>query len=40
MPVYGESRDVYAVKEALGHATVSVTEICLAGLGVAAQYAK
>ncbi|MDP6114958.1 MAG: phage integrase N-terminal SAM-like domain-containing protein [Planctomycetota bacterium] len=38
--LYGETRDVYAVKEALGHATVSVTEIYLAGLGVAARYAK
>ena len=31
--LYGETQDVYAVKEALGHATVSVTEVYLAGLG-------
>ena len=31
--LYRETQDVYAVKEALGHATVSVTEIYLAGLG-------
>ena len=31
--LYQDTKDVYAVKEALGHATVSVTEIYLAGLG-------
>ena len=31
--LYQETKDVYAVKDALGHATVSVTEIYLAGLG-------
>ena len=31
--LYQETQDVYALKEALGHATVSVTEIYLAGLG-------
>lgn len=31
--LYQETGDIYAVKEALGHATVSVTEIYLAGLG-------
>ena len=31
--LYHETQDVYALKEALGHATVSVTEIYLAGLG-------
>ena len=32
--VYRETNDVYAVKEALGHATVSVTEVYLAGFGI------
>ena len=32
--LYQETGDIYGVKEALGHATVSVTEIYLAGLGV------
>ncbi len=31
--LYRETKDVYAVKEALGHATVGVTEIYLAGMG-------
>ena len=31
--LYRETGDVYAVKQALGHATVSVTEVYLAGLG-------
>ena len=31
--LYRKTRDVYAVKEALGHATVSITEVYLAGLG-------
>ncbi len=31
--LYQEAQDVCAVKEALGHATVSVTEIYLVGLG-------
>ena len=31
--LYRETQDVYALKEALGHATVSVTEVYLAGLG-------
>ena len=31
--LYRETHDVYAVKEALGHATVSITEVYLAGLG-------
>lgn len=31
--LYQDTKDVYAVKEALGHSTVSVTEIYLAGLG-------
>ena len=30
---YRETHDVYLVKEALGHATVSITEVYLAGLG-------
>ena len=32
--LYLGSGDVYAVKEALGHATVNVTEVYLAGLGI------
>ena len=31
--LYRDAKDAYAVKEVLGHATVSVTEIYLAGLG-------
>ena len=31
--LYGETKDIYAVKMSLGHATVSVSEIYLAGLG-------
>ncbi len=31
--LYRETRDIYAVKEALGHATVSITEVYLAGMG-------
>ena len=31
--LYQDTRDVYLVKEELGHATVSVTEVYLAGLG-------
>ncbi len=31
--LYCETRDIYAVKEALGHATVSITEVYLAGMG-------
>ena len=31
--LYREAKDVYAVKEALGHSTVAVTEVYLAGLG-------
>jgi site-specific recombinase XerD len=34
--LYRETRDIYAVKEALGHASVNVTEIYLAGLGLLA----
>ena len=32
--LYRETQDVYAIKAALGHATVSVTEVYLAGLGL------
>jgi integrase len=32
--IYQETGDVYAVNEALGHATVAVTEVYLSGLGV------
>jgi len=35
--LYRETHDVYRVKEALGHATVSVTEIYLVGLGALAR---
>ncbi len=35
--LYQETRDVYAVKNALGHATVSVTEVYLAGLGASGE---
>lgn len=31
--LYRETRDIYAVKEALGHATVSISEVYLTGLG-------
>ena len=30
---YRECRDIYAVKEALGHASIQVTEVYLSGLG-------
>ncbi len=32
--LYQERKDVYAVKEALGHSTTAVTEVYLSGLGL------